>query len=582
MKYSPWHLASCMLIILASVNMANAQQRLDSDPQKASHNIYSAIEQNYKDGQLNIDQKVLYKFYATGNREKLSESYQLKTSEPIKCGTPAITDFYKNRQKLSGSTISEIKSMMKPPTIQSSETYQSASGNFEIHYETSGSHAVPQADENENGIPDYVEEVASAADSSYRHQVQTLGYTDPISDSQPYEILIRNLQSFYGDTWPERGTTYIRIENDFAEEGFASNDHPENDQTGAIYATVAHEFKHAIQYAATQWKGETGNWLEMDATLMEEVVYDDVNDYYHYLNWDTSIFKNPEGGFYPGSYEHVTWALFFEEKFGSQFWVNVWETIKANPQITMVDALTQQLSGEEAYQKAFTESQLWHFASGDNSSADFGFEESTNYPSPDITYQSVGDNPLTMPDTLNHLSASYFDIQPSPFPGAIAVNLTKNNNSQAVIAALGYFNDGTVEPVIIDNNKQESSKYETSWRWDEINKLGIVAANGSDQQEIPYGLALESVNPQTVRIEQNYPNPFSDETTIRFSLTNRQNVQLEIFDVLGRKIVTLIEGSLSEGIYTEQFNGRDYASGIYFFRLTIGGDITTKQMTLVK
>ena len=74
------------------------------------------------------------------------------------------------------------------------------------------------------------------------------------------------------------------------------------------------------------------NWIEMDATLMEEVVFDDVNDYYNYIKtgFDSaepsslSIFGRPQNPT-PGSYYHITWMLYFTEVYGMDFWVDVWE-----------------------------------------------------------------------------------------------------------------------------------------------------------------------------------------------------------------------------------------------------------------
>nr|NIT61942.1 T9SS type A sorting domain-containing protein [Fodinibius sp.]NIV16551.1 T9SS type A sorting domain-containing protein [Fodinibius sp.]NIY30522.1 T9SS type A sorting domain-containing protein [Fodinibius sp.] len=457
----------------------------------------------------------------------------------------------------------------------------SPDGYFSIHYETSGTHAVPPEDSDSDGIPDYVEEVAAAADSSYRHEVNQLGYTDPIPQGQTYDIEIQNLENIYGRTIaPGTGETYIQIENDFSE-GFPPNDDPEGNQVGAIKVTVAHEFKHAVQYEANEWEGETGLWLEMDATLMEEVVYDNVNDYYNYIASESSIFNDPSSSFYPGSYSDITWALFFEEKFGSQFWVDVWETIKNNPFIAMVDAITTQLGGTDSFNRNYIESQLWHYASGNNATQDFGFEERSFYPTPSITKNYRGD--VTQPtDTLNILSAKYFESAQSPFPGGIAFSLSELLNPRAGLGVLAYFKDGRIEPLIIYNGQQESVSSETNWRWDEIEKLGVVATNGSYQQRTRYALGIKSIDPQIVRVEQNYPNPFNKQTTIRYSIPEQKEVQLEIFDVLGRKVATLVDESQTEGIYKETFSGQNYASGIYFYRIILDGKVTTKKMTLVK
>ncbi|TYP93913.1 Por secretion system C-terminal sorting domain-containing protein [Fodinibius salinus] len=560
-----------------------------------NHNAYHTIDQAYKAGKLTLDQKVLYKFYLSKNSSKLPDQYRLPAQSAIKCGTPAYMDFERNRSQLSAATINKIKSMTAAPTAQASQTYSSPSGNFEIHYQTSGSSAVPNEDTNTNGIPDYVEKVATAADSSYSHEVQTLGYSDPISPSTSYEIQIQNVAPTFGLTSPNTTnpnrsyyctnsiSTCIFIENDFAE-GFPPNDHPDGNQTGAINVTMAHEFKHAIQYEANSWSGETGAWLEMDATLMEEVVYDNVNDYYNYLDSDQSILSDPTQSFYPGSYEHVSWALFFEEKFGSQFWVNVWQIISNSPNITMVKAVTQQLGGQQAYMQNYVESQMWHYASGNaNSPASFGFEERTDYPSPNITSTFFGDDSLANPDTLQLMSAGYHTVQAAPFSGSVAINSEIDFVNKIMIGVLGYFKNGTTEFKTFSSHNSISDQFITGWKWDKLNKIGIVAANGKESPPNPvYTLKVRSVQPTENKLEQNFPNPFSNQTTIRYSLTQQREVTLEIFDVLGRKISTIVDRPQKAGIYTYPVTAEGMASGVYFYRLTLDGNAETQKMTLIK
>ena len=550
------------------------------------HDLFQTIEKAYQRGELNLDQKVLYQFYATRQPTRLPAEFKPAGDVIMKCGTPAMTSFINNRDQLSPATINQVESMSRTISPQSSESYQSSSGKFTIHYQTSGSGAVPPDDQNNNGIPDYVEEAAAAADSSYRHEVQRLGYTDAIvGNSDPYPIFIENTSPNYGFTdlgyrRNLKSDTFIAVHNDF--ENFPENDDPEGDQIGSLKVTIAHELKHAIQYEANQWQGETERWLEMDATLMEEVVYDDVNDYYNYLASEQSIFNSPGQNFYPGSYFHVSWALYFEERYGSQFWVDVWEIIKSNPSITMVNALTQQLGGQEAFARNFTASQLWHLAAGANATPAFGFEESSEYPTPEISYNFVGEESLADPDTLNDFSASYFDIQPVSFPGTIAFNFSDLMPPRPGFGILAYFEDGSVEPVILFENQQSTLRYSTPWQWDEIQKIGLVAANSSLQQFTKYGFAISSADPQVVSVKQNYPNPFSEQTTIRYSLPAQKHVQLEVYDILGRKVATLVDDVQPKGVYPEKFNAEGLASGIYIYRITIDGEVTTKKMTLIK
>ena len=106
----------------------------------------------------------------------------------------------------------------------------------------------------EAGIPDYIYRAAFAADSSYRYQVDQLGFSD-FSKTTPYDIRFDNF-GFYGTTTSSGSTSYIKVHNTFI--GFPENSHPEGNQVGALYVTIAHEIKHAIQYEANRWRGECG------------------------------------------------------------------------------------------------------------------------------------------------------------------------------------------------------------------------------------------------------------------------------------------------------------------------------------
>lgn len=548
-------------------------------------NVFSNIDKAYRAKSLTLDQKVLYKFYATSSRRKLPSKYSSAADRPIKCATPAYVDFHRNKSELSPSTIQQVLSMAPAAPAQSGQTYTSPDGHFDIHYTTTGTDAVPTADNNGSGIPDYVETVAAAADSAYRYEVQTLGYSDPLITGSNYEITIADIGAgLYGYTSTSTGntTTSITVHNNF-DDGFPSNDHPDGNQVGDINVTIAHELKHAIQFEANNWSGETADWLEMDATLMEEVTYDNVNDYYNYLESNDSIFSDPSKSFFPGSYYHVSWALFFQEYYGEQFWVNVWQIISNNPNITMVDAMSQKLGGSQAFKKAYARSQIWHYAVGDNSSKDFGFDEGKNYPTPPVAVQFFGEDSLAVPGTLSPLSARYYTVTSSPFSGSIAVNAEGVNSNDITVGLLGYFDDGTISTKIFTSQNNEQSNFKTGWEWSDLKKVGVVAANSRTISMFPkYNLRIRSVNPSVSKLEQNYPNPFSKKTSIRFSTTQKHYVKLQVFDVLGRKVRTLVDGQLNAGIYTHSVSGKQLGSGVYFYRLTLDGKSETQKMTLVK
>jgi len=103
--------------------------------------------------------------------------------------------------------------------------------------------------------------------------------------------------------------------------------------------------------------------------------------------------------------------------------------------------------------------------------------------------------------------------------------------------------------------------------------------------------------PEAFGLSQNYPNPFNPATKIRFSLPStslrlrgvvdspsegEEQVKLIIYDVLGNEIETPVNEKLAPGIYEVTFNGANYSSGIYYYRLIAGGCTDTKKMVLVK
>lgn len=88
--------------------------------------------------------------------------------------------------------------------------------------------------------------------------------------------------------------------------------------------------------------------------------------------------------------------------------------------------------------------------------------------------------------------------------------------------------------------------------------------------------------PQALTLQQNYPNPFNPATTIEFSLPAASNATLEVFDILGRNIATLVDGPLAAGAHRVQFRAAELAGGKYFYRLQAGGEARTSLMTLLK
>ncbi|MEP0862237.1 MAG: T9SS type A sorting domain-containing protein [Ignavibacterium sp.] len=84
------------------------------------------------------------------------------------------------------------------------------------------------------------------------------------------------------------------------------------------------------------------------------------------------------------------------------------------------------------------------------------------------------------------------------------------------------------------------------------------------------------------KLEQNYPNPFNPTTRIKYSIKERQLVQLKIFDVLGRDLFTLEDNYKEPGNYETEFDASSLASGVYIYRLSAGDFVDVKKMVVVK
>jgi hypothetical protein len=90
------------------------------------------------------------------------------------------------------------------------------------------------------------------------------------------------------------------------------------------------------------------------------------------------------------------------------------------------------------------------------------------------------------------------------------------------------------------------------------------------------------VVPKNIVLYSNYPNPFNPSTTLKFDIPSKSHVTMNIFDLLGRKVATLLDEVKSEGMYSVQFNAGTLSSGMYFCRLQAGHAVTVSKLMLVK
>ena len=93
---------------------------------------------------------------------------------------------------------------------------------------------------------------------------------------------------------------------------------------------------------------------------------------------------------------------------------------------------------------------------------------------------------------------------------------------------------------------------------------------------------VQAMIPAVFSLEQNYPNPFNPSTSIKFNIPKQSNVKLVIYDVIGKEVATLVNEMKQPGSYEAVFNGDNFASGVYFYRLEAGNFTDVKKMVLIK
>ncbi|GEM_PF-4251665 len=121
--------------------------------------------------------------------------------------------------------------------------------------------------------------------------------------------------------------------------------------------------------------------------------------------------------------------------------------------------------------------------------------------------------------------------------------------------------------------------------WDEADmEFTVIEPEGStaDSWGVVGWKEESSVIPSVAMLGNNYPNPFNAQTSISFDVPTAGNVSLDIYNIMGQKVATLVNGNVEAGSHTVVWDAGNYSSGIYFYKLNTGNKVFTKRMTLLK
>jgi hypothetical protein len=196
---------------------------------------------------------------------------------------------------------------------------------------------------------------------------------------------------------------------------------------------------------------------------------------------------------------------------------------------------------------------------------------------------------ISMPDTITLDMGNSFSLN------SLRISFYKWNNDRLYEYSLFSSQDSVNWDPLIQEIWSDSLEW-TDVDFDSTNARFIrVVLMKSNQDECAsiwkiesFGTELvtdinsNSSSPSTFELSQNYPNPFNPSTRINYSVSQKSDVQIIIYDILGNKVKELINREVEAGSYTAEFNAANLSSGIYFYRLQAGNFVDTKKMTLLK
>ncbi|MGB7063170.1 MAG: MXAN_6640 family putative metalloprotease [Candidatus Zixiibacteriota bacterium] len=598
---------------------------------------------------------------AQADEQKLSQAYEQQLIERVKsvfspqaaveaperpiCATPIFLEVKANWDRLSAKTKKILESYTERPTYNFTEyTYDTPEGHFKIHYVRDGDSAVyePDKDDNVNGHPDWVDGVGAVLEDVWETEINAMGYNEPPSDSLNldtediggdgrYDIYLLNLtyppNSYLGYTQSEdlvsstSVTSHVVLDNDYI--GYGIRHFP----LEWLQVTAAHEFFHAIQmgYDGREYESEPFKpyWMEMSAVWMEDMVYDNVNDYlgylHHFFNEPWLSLKTFRSRTDQHAYGSCVWPMYLQERFDTTIIRDIWEGCAQVAGDNVFDppgesATDKALPDGVSFEDAFREFTVWNYFTGSRARPQLYYSEGELFPEVKVDSRHE-DYPVewTRPeDDPWNLASSYVVFVPDPSlaQGGIRINFDGHGIGYAV-SALGY-NPAYLEPfdtTFLLNPVTMSGKAEIyNWsNYSEVIMIPAVTDRGDDfarffdyQAEHDSSLYGESPLPQSDWILQNFPNPFvikteSDQTYFPFVLASPSRVRIDIFTLSGERIITIApknDVKLPIGEYVDEnlampWNGRNeqgeyVSSGVYLYRFRTDRSTEIKKIVVIR
>jgi hypothetical protein len=559
---------------------------------------------------------------------------------PSRCATPIFLQLFSVKDRLSEVAKSSLSKYSGRPYYSSESVYDTPGGHFKIHYTPTGDSAVfePSVDVDPfDGVPDYVNRCGEIMDSVWMMEVDSLNYYAPPGDGSNggdgrYDVYLLELSpDYYGYTSGEEfvsypsATSYIVLRNHYLGFGYP-------DQYDALRVTAAHEFFHAIQfgYDATEFEytdpqdPETFKpyWMEMSAVWMEDVCYDQINDYLSYLPWFYNYpwlslktfsynWSAPESSYH--AYGSCVFPIFLSEKFGRDIIRQIWERCSysdsASFDFSTDDALNYDYGGRNLNEE-FRQFTLWNYFTGSRADTINFYSEGNSFEEVEIS-QSHSLYPIDV-SSITHppskLASNYIRFVTGGSPGGLRIHFDGEDEANWKVSLIGYRSG--LSPLLdqfdLDSLNQEGTLEVYNWQdYEEIvmipaavdwegDVFSYVYSAEFDNSLVSVGEEYADFALHSFSLGQNHPNPFNATTVINFTVYGSQSTvhnslhtSLKIYNIRGQLVRTLLDEEKQAGHYSVVWDGKDnedspVSSGIYFYKLEGGNFEKTKKMVMIK
>lgn len=143
----------------------------------------------------------------------------------------------------------------------------------------------------------------------------------------------------------------------------------------------------------------------------------------------------------------------------------------------------------------------------------------------------------------------------------------------------------------IDMARDNEYRFTTSSQNKENSTEDLLNKQSQENEEVRFVIAVTPAGsevdnndqaPESVKLNPNYPNPFSSTTTISYSLNEEMQTKVTVWNIVGQRVATLVDGVVEAGDHEETWNASDMPSGIYITQLEVGGEVYIRKMTLIK